>query len=86
MKATYHANGQQVILDVLQEHSDGTVDLGHGDTLKVRNCPVADKALNGHCTIDPKERAEAAAAAKAKAKAEADAAAKANAAATPPAK
>ncbi len=60
--ATYHQPAGPVILDVLKNHSDGTVDLGVDGRVIITKCPVAEKAGDGSCILIEDESAEKAAA------------------------
>lgn len=57
MKATYHqeAPNKPLVLTVIKENSDGTVDLGHGDeknfTLVVGSCPLSEVPKPGHAVL-----------------------------------
>jgi len=68
MKAHYYQHsGEAILLDVVKQHDDGTVDLGAGETVHVSRVPVCLIRKHGHAVLQPDD-AKAAAEAKAKGK------------------
>jgi len=55
--ATYAQPAGDVILDVIKDHKDGTVDLGIDGRVIVSKCPVVDKTKAGYgsCVLNVEE-------------------------------
>ena len=50
-KAIYHQSSASAVeLEVIATR-EGVVDLGHGETILVRNCPVSTEAKIGHAVL-----------------------------------
>ena len=47
----YDANLKGKPFEVLATNPDGTVNIGAGKLVAVKNCPVADKPKHGHVTL-----------------------------------
>lgn len=51
-KALRHQDGREPQeFDVIKDNKDGTVDLGHGETVVIGSCIVSDVARPGTCTL-----------------------------------
>lgn len=47
----YNSNLDGSVFDILKRNSDGTIDIGLGDSVAVKSCPVSKDAVHGHATI-----------------------------------
>jgi len=47
----FDANLNGKAFDVLKENKDGTVDIGTGDTVAVKNCQLVDDPKHGHAIL-----------------------------------
>lgn len=52
MKAAYYQElSHAVELDVIEKNPDGTLNLGRGETITIRSCPVSEEPKVGHAVL-----------------------------------
>jgi hypothetical protein len=52
LKAVYYnASLEGKTFDIMKHHADGTVDIGTGDKVVVKSCPVSEEAKHGYVTL-----------------------------------
>lgn len=47
----YNTNLDGKVFEVLKRNKDGTVDIGTGDKVVVKGCPIAKEARHGYATL-----------------------------------